>query len=174
MREFYFHRGTRRLSLILSVPVALIVWIFLDFFYALLIGGALCLVLSLLIPLFLYIDDRIYRMIARVLPESVLSRHRIHLRFPDDGGEDGCLYVCAHALYLCGYRPRRLFVPRKPLFFIKIPHRCVRMVEMQEHLGHLCLLFWDKVGYDFLCVGEDDLLARLKSLGYNIGQKTEG
>lgn len=172
MRQYYFHGGTRRAALFLSVPITLLFLFFLRVSVALLIGAALCLILSLTLSLILYLGDRPYRHVVATLPEPVLLRDRIYLQFPKgQGGTNACLYVCRHCLYLCAYGRKRRFARREPILFAKIPKQCVFTVEMQEHLSHLRLCFHDRLCYDFLCTREEELLDKFKELGYNIAQK---
>jgi len=172
MRQYYFHSGTRRIALFLSIPITLILSFFLGIAPALLIGALLCLIISLGFSLVLYITDRPYRRVEASLPDPVLLRDRIYLQFPKgEGGCNACLYVCRHCLYLCAYGRKRRFAHREPMLFTKIPKKCVFTVEMQEHLSHLRLCFHDHLCYDFLCTREDELLDKFKELGYNIAQK---
>lgn len=163
MYQYYFHSWTRRVALILSVPSALLSLIWLPPMWSLILGAALALVLSLVVfPLFLWHFDRPYRRIAKLLPYRVLFRDRILLRLSKDRGCGACLYVYPNGLILCSV------AKGEPMLLTNIPRKCVWQVQLQENIGQLRLCFYDNFFYEFYCTREDDLLALLKSRGWNV------
>ncbi len=171
MYQYYFHRGTRRFALWCAIPVLVICALFLPFSYAIAAGAGVALAISLLFPLLLWLFDRDYMALCGMLSEPVHFRERIFLQFPKGGGSNACLYLCQEHLYLCAFRRHGLFWHKKEaLLFSRIPRKCVYMIELQEHIGHMRLCFHDRLCYDFLCIREDELLSHLKALGWNIGQ----
>lgn len=169
MYQYYFHPMTRRLALLCAVPVLIVALFLTSPLWAVILTAATTLALSLLLfPLWLWIADRPYRRVGKLLPARVLFRDRILLRLPKDRACNACLYLYQNGAVICALQKGA------PILLTHLPRKCVWQVQLQEHLGQLRFCFYDNFFYEFYCTREEALLSFLRKTGWNVGEPPQG
>ncbi len=162
MGHFYFQSGTRRLALLFGTVIGIGIGIFFGFVWGLIAFAASSIVISLLLAFWLFLEDRPYRQLLKMIPAKVLHRERGMMQLKKRVSVPVCIYFGQGEMFLA------TFTKKAGPYYCRIPQKCVASIRLQNEIGHFRICFYDRLCYDLFCHEEDAFMQLWQSQGWPI------